>query len=199
MRRALLPAIAGLSLISGVAGGQAVKTDTVVSQVERAVEAQHGWKSDEVLIQEVAQIRMPPCGFFSVSHKTLRMHDALQYAVLGDGRVLSLKDKDAAAQILSACGAGTKPSADAWAEVVARFHPGLGGIGSVVYDRTQAQIAVGRLEAAGKSFAPPSLTSSGGKVQVQFYLMNYETGILYLVTAVRGSDGALSVEKAKAA
>ena len=112
-------------------------------------------------------------------------------------RTEELLDVQAAARILDACGGQGNAPAAGWAEVVARYHPDVAP-GTVLYEKERAKTAVGRLEAAGGHFEPPSLTADKDETTVRFFLMNYETGILSEVRAARRADGTLSVSKKRA-
>ena len=172
-------------------------TETMRAAVERAVKTEHGWEPGDIEIKEPERIRMPPCSFFSVTHKVRPVHSALNYAVLPDGGVVSRREKDAATKIFAACAAETGASAGSWAEVLARFHPEVGP-GTVVYDQALVQEVFEPVEAAGKRFSPPAFVSGASDRTVEFYLMNYETAVLYEVRVVRKQNGQLQVTKTKA-
>jgi hypothetical protein len=174
-----------------------MNASTVQSQIEQAAQSEHQWKPGDVNVQELAAIQMPPCAFFAASHKVIPTSFPANYAVLGDGQIVSDADPKAADKIFSACGAGAKPSAGSWAEVLARFHPQVMP-GTVLYEKDKAPTAVSKLEAAGGKFAPPAFAPGKEGSELSFYLMNYESSRLYKVQATRKPDGSVEVKKAKA-
>jgi hypothetical protein len=171
--------------------------DDIRTKVHKAVQAEHGWNSEEVQLVELTGLELPPCRFYNVVRKGSKDPFGLDYAVLPDGSLISSAEEEAAARILTACAGRSQPSAAAWAEVLARFHPDVGP-GTVLRDAAQASAAVERLRAGGQGFEPPALGTAGGEVTVRFYLMDYESGVLSQVTATRRGDGTVEVSKAKA-
>lgn len=197
MKQNLLPLVLGCLLAARGAEGNPMNTATIHAQLEQAAASERHWKPDEVEIHELPEIQLPACAFFVVSHKVLPMAFPANYAVLGEGQLVSDTDPEAAAKIFAACDSRSPSSAGAWAEVLARFHPDVAP-GTVLYEKDRAPTAVKRLEAAGKSFTPPSLSPGQDGFTVQFFLMNYETSVLSNVEATRQADGKVVVQKTKA-
>ena len=186
-----------LVLVTGTGiAGETAMTNDVRATVEQAVQADLGWNRDEVSIVELTSFQMPPCRFLNVVNKSTKDPVGVNYAVLPGGQLVSSADKEAAARILDACAGQAKPAAAAWAEVLARFHPDVAP-GTVVLAKERPAGLIQRLEAAGKTFAPPSIATGKDGDTVRFYLMNYESGILYEVTANRQQDGTLKVTRTK--
>jgi hypothetical protein len=168
----------------------------VQDKIAQAAQAEHGWSSNEVQVSEVPKIRTPSCSFFTVSHKVRPLSYRLNYALLPDGQVLGLSTgEEAAARILEACGA--PEATPGWsAEIIARFHPEFGA-GLVLHDEEQDPRVIRRMKAAGKTFAAPAFVPGEYGGTLTFYLMEYESNILYQATVTRQADGALHVSKAE--
>jgi hypothetical protein len=166
----------------------------VQDKIAQAAQAEHGWASNEVQVSEVPQIRTPSCSFFTVSHKVRPLAYRANYAVLPDGQVFGmLTDKEAASQIVKVC-AGPQAGAGWWAEIVARFDPAFGN-GLVLHNEEQDPRVIRRMQAEGKTFAPPAFVSEQQPVTVAFYLMEYESNILFHVTVTQQADGTFEVSK----
>jgi hypothetical protein len=161
-------------------------------KIAEAAHAEHGWKPEEVHVDEAQTLRRETCSFYEVRHTVLPLSYLANYALLPDGRVVGPAGKGAAARILDGCGNGAP--AGWWAEVVTRFHESLGE-GAVLHDEAQDAEVIRKMREAGKSFSPPSLRSEGGTKKLSFYLMEYEAYILFQVTATRQADGTLQVSE----
>lgn len=197
MKRTVLPLVLGWILTTRGAEGNPMNAATIQSQLEQAAATERHWKPGEFEIQESSEIQLPSCTFFTATHNTLPMAFPANYAVLGNGQIVSDVDPEAAAKIFAACDSRSPSSAGAWAEVLARFHPEVAP-GTVLYEKDQAPTAVKRLQAGGTSFAPPSLSPGKDTFTVKFFLMNFETSVLSQVKATRRADGTLEVTKTKA-
>lgn len=167
----------------------------VQAKIEQAAQAEHGWKAEEVRVDEVEDLRRGACSFYEVGHKVKPLSYQASYALLPDGAVAGIGQKDAAARILDAC--GQDAPAGWWAEILTRFHPELGA-GAVLHSEQDDAAVVRKMKEAGKGFAAPALSSEGGARTLSFYLMEYEAYILYHVTATRRGDGTLEVSKVEA-
>jgi hypothetical protein len=165
--------------------------DKLQGKIAQAAQADYGWQPAELRVDEATELRRGSCSFFEVRHKVKPLSYVVNYALLADGAVVGLKDKDAVPRILDACGSDAPPAW--WAEVVARFHADLGG-GVVLKDANQDNAVTRKLNEAGKSFAPPAVSSEGGAKILTFYWMEYEAYVLYHVTVTR-RDGAVEVSK----
>src|SRR5262245_50876902 len=74
--------------------GETAMSNDIRAQLERAVEAEHGWKSDEVAVRELSSIQMPPCRFFNVVRKDSKEPFGVSYAALPNGELVSAGDKE---------------------------------------------------------------------------------------------------------
>ena len=194
-RRLFSPALLAWTLSALAAEGNAMDSKTSTTIAQKA-QAEQGWEAEEVRVDEVESIRRGSCSFYEAGHKRKPLPYVANYALLSDGQVIGLKDKDAVAKILDACGGADAP-AGWWAEVVTRFHGSLGA-GVVLHDEQQEPPVLRKMKAAGKSFAPPALSSEGGAKVLTYFVLEPEAYILYHVTATRGADGSIEVGRTEA-
>lgn len=165
-------------------------------KIETLIKTDIGWSPTDYKLKELTMINLPPCKFVEAVHNTAPLPEAPCFAVLPDGTILKQRDERAAARILAAVVQLQQAPVNSLAEVLVRFDK-RAAPGNVLYDKNLAQMAIKRLEAAGHVFAPPMTTSGAGKLNLQFYLMNYETGKLYLITASYLDGGVLNITKSK--
>lgn len=162
-------------------------------KVQDMVLEEHGWEKGAFSVKPFKAIKMPPCDFFSVTHKTKPIHDAPVYGVASGGQVISQSDEKAVDKILKLCTGADQASADTWAEVLTKFHWSVGP-GTVLYKKEQAELEVTSMEQAGRTFAAPQIKTDKSAVKIHFFLMNFETGKLYEVSATLQNKN-LEVEK----
>jgi hypothetical protein len=164
--------------------------DNIRKKIAEAAQAEHGWKTEEVRVDEVERLRRPSCSFYTVGHTVLPLSYQANYALLGE-QVVGVGDGSVVARILDACSDGAP--AEWWAEIVTRFHGSLGG-GIVLRDENMRPDVVRKMMDAGQAFAPPALDK--GKSLV-FLLLNPETNVLYRIEATRKGSGPVEVVKNK--
>jgi hypothetical protein len=160
-------------------------------KIAEAARAEHGWKPDEVRIDEVERLRRPACSFYTVGNTARPLSYQANYALLND-HVVALGDGSVVARILDTC--GPDAGADWAAEIVTRFHRDLGS-GIVLSNETQRPDITRKLQAAGKPFLPPAL--DGNRQSLRFLLLNPETYVLYHIEATRTANGPVTVVKTK--
>ena len=166
--------------------------DKLHQKIAEAVNAEYGWKLEEVELNEVERLRRSSCEFFTASSKVRPLSYQPNYAVLRGSEVIGAGDHDAPSKILDACSADAP--ADWWAEIITRFHHDVGG-GIVLSDESVRPDIVRRLAKAGKPFTPPAF--GDGKQSVSFLLLNPEAYILYSVKATRAPGGPIEVVMTK--
>jgi hypothetical protein len=143
--------------------------------IKHAAATERKWKEADLEVSALGAIELPPCRFFSVANKA-QIADAALYAMLPSGEVVGQGDRAAADKIIAACGKA-QISANAAAEVLARFHWDVGP-GQVVY----------------KNQAPPQLSPQG---KLRFSLKNYETSKLYEISATIAGGKISDISKQK--
>lgn len=184
-------ALAALGLGASAAEGTTMD-DKVRRKIAEAAAEEHGWKVDEVRVDEVERLRRPSCSFYTAAHTVLPLSYQSNYGLLGGEQVIGVGDGNVVAKILDGCSAGAP--AEWWAEIVTRFHRDLGA-GIVLRDENTRPDLVRKMVEAGKTFAPPALDK--GKQSLTFLLLNPETYVLYRIQAMRSAGGAVEVVKTK--
>lgn len=162
-----------------------MNNDVNAKLVEAATAA--GWEAGDVDAAPSAGLDANGCRFFSALHRRRMDAPALELALLPGGEVVAGGRDDAAARILSGCGAGQ--DAGWWAEVVTRFSASAPG--RVVQSGNAADIE--RIEAAGARFAAPALEQAPAGTTLRFFSVQYEPARAARVSATLSPDGALSV------
>src|SRR5690349_12284295 len=94
-------------------------------KIRRAAAEENHWSEAELEVKSFAGIELPRCRFYLVTHKTRPIHEAMTYALLPAGTVVSQSDEGALAKILAACYA-TRASAESWAELLVRYRWDVG-------------------------------------------------------------------------
>ncbi len=145
---------------------------TSVQQIVQAAQEQHGWKAEEVRIDEVERLRRGDCAVFTAASNARMSSFQASYALLKGALVTGPK---IAATLLSGCG---DAPADWQAEIIARFVPGVGG---QVLTASSNPGALRRIKSTGKTFSEPSVS---GNV-VTFYVLEPEAFIISKVVATR--------------
>jgi hypothetical protein len=166
--------------------------DKVRRKIAKAAAEEHGWKLDEVRVDEVERLRRPSCSFYTAAHTVLPLSYQSNYALLAGEQVIGVGDGNVVAKILDGCAAGAP--AEWWAEIVTRFHRDLGG-GVVLRDEKTKPDLVRKMIEAGKTFTTPALDK--GKQSLTFLLLNPETYALYRIQATRSAGGTIEVVKTK--
>lgn len=152
-----------------------------IQKVKQSAQADHGWKNDQMRVDEVEALRRDDCSFFTAASTATMSSTQKNYAVV-KGAVVT--GKNAAATILAQCG---KDAPALWkAEVVTRFAPGLGGL---VLTNDSNKAAIRRVKAAGKFFGDPKAEGDS----VDFYLLEPEAFVVSHIRATRTGD-TLNVE-----
>lgn len=159
-----------------------------------AVHKEHGWKTNEVRVDEIDRLRHGSCSFYTAGHTVRPLSYQLNYAVLSGDVVVSTSDDQALTKILKAC--GSDAPAGWWAEVITDFHQELGS-GVVLHDARQNAGAVRKVQDAKRDFVPPAFAQEGGGAHktVKYYLLDPEAFIVYWVEAIENKDGSISVSK----
>jgi len=166
--------------------------DNISEKIVQVVHTDHGWKKDEVRVDEVDRLRRGSCSFYTAGHKVRPLSYQLNYAVLKDDAIVSISDVKAISKIVNAC--GTDAPAGWWAEIVTRFHQDLGS-GIILLDATQNTGAVRKIQAAKQEFAVPTFGNEAGSKTITYYLLEPESFVVYLVKATQNPDGFFSVDK----
>jgi hypothetical protein len=166
--------------------------EKIRKMIAEEARAEHGWKVEEMRVDEVERLRRQSCSFYTVGQTVRPVPYEANYALIGGRQVVGAGDGDTAARILDACGAGAP--ADWWAEIVARFHRDVGN-GIVLTDEQRRPDITRQLAAAGRTFERPALAD--GRLPLTFLLLNPETYIVYRIQAVRNANGAVEVSKTK--
>ncbi len=166
--------------------------ETIQGKIANIVNKDHGWKADQVRVDEVEQLRHGSCAFYTAGHTVRPLSYLLNYAVLPGETVLSTSDDRVTSRILDACGSDAE--AEWWAEVITRFHKDLGQ-GIVLTNSKQNYGAMDQMKAAQKEFAPPKFSDDASGKSVSFYLLEPEEFVVYWVKATRNKDGSVTVRK----
>jgi hypothetical protein len=166
--------------------------DAIHEKIANSVKKEHDWKTDQIRIDDVPELRLGSCSFYAVRHTVRPLSYVLNYAVLSAENVLSDSDHQAASKILNAC--GSDAPAGWWAEILARFHPQVGP-GIVLQDAKQNFGAMDQIQTAKKEFAPPKFTDDKDGKSVSFYLLEPEEFTVYFVKATRNKDNTITVSK----
>lgn len=161
----------------------------VRSKIEEAAADELGWSREQTNLTEIRNISLPPCAFVNARNNRSTDPYGVDFAVLPNGVVISGNQDEGAKTIFDACGATT--DANAWAEILTRFHLNTEPF-RVLYALETSQERA-KFEAAGKDFAAPSLTVEQNGTTARFYMMNFETGVFAQVTATRLRDGEWAV------
>ncbi|HEX3821599.1 MAG TPA: hypothetical protein VHW45_14790 [Candidatus Sulfotelmatobacter sp.] len=161
-------------------------------KIVQAVHAEYGWKTEEVAVDEVEDLRRPSCSFYTARSTVRPLSYLANYAVLKANELVGIGDENAVTKILDAC--SNDGSADWWAEIITRFHQDVGG-GLVLGNESERPDVVRRLAQDGKTFTPPTLDDA--KRSVSFLLLDAEAYVVYSVKATRMSSGGMEVVKTK--
>jgi len=162
---------------------------TSENEIRRVAAGEQDLRAEELAVAPLAEIDLPSCEFFVVSHKTRPM-PASTYALLPSGAVVSQSNKDAVKEILAACDARRATPAS-WAELLARFHWELAP--GIVVHAAEPPLSVGK---EPPPFAPPRFVD-GPRTTLRFMLKNPETMKLYEVSAVLHGGQVVTVAKVK--
>ena len=93
--------------------------EKIVEKIAKIVQAERGWKANEIEIEEEESLKRGSCSFY-IALSNVRMLSYLpNYAVISGETVISISDKQAVSKILNAC--GSDAPADWWAEIVTRY------------------------------------------------------------------------------
>jgi hypothetical protein len=164
----------------------------IVEKIAKTVEAQRGWKANEFEIEEEESLNRGSCSFYTALSKVQMLSYLPNYAVISGETVVSIRDKEAVAKILNAC--GSDAPAGWWAEIVTRYSQQLGN-GVVLTDANEFPNAIARIRDAKKEFAPPKFSDEAGNKTVNFIVMEGEAMLVYFVKATRAKDGSVTVSK----
>ena len=167
--------------------------DKIRDKIANMVHDEQGWKTQDVRVDEVEELRRAKCSIYTAGHKVRPISYQLNYAALPGDTVVSVADDRAVGKILDACGADAP--AEWWADIITRFHKDLGA-GLVLENEKENPGAIRKIQAAKKEFAPPKFSSEAGGKAVTYYLLDPEAFIVYSVKAIRNKDGSVTVEKA---
>jgi|GEM_PF-3733697 len=160
--------------------------------IAQKVHAEQGWKTDEVRVDEVDRLRHGSCSFYTAGNTARPISYQLNFAVLSGDVVVGLSDDKAVSKIVDAC--GQEASAGWWAEMITRFHQDLGS-GIVLLDAKQNLAAARKIDAAKKEFAAPVFGNEAGSKTVTYYMLEPESFTVYLIKAVKNTDGSVSVNR----
>lgn len=165
-----------------------------VRAVKTAAATEREWDPSDITVGSVSDLDRGGCAFYRASNEAQLDSQPTHYAVLPDGQVVGsvATDPSALAAVLRAC--GHDAPAEWWAQVITRFS---GEVGGVVVDPETAPSAVRKIREAGAEYAPPTLVTDSGSTTVTFYVMHYEEGTPYRVTAVLSGDGTLRVDRSE--
>jgi hypothetical protein len=166
--------------------------DAIHEKIANKVHKDHDWKTDQIRIDEVPELRQGSCSFYAVRHTVRPLSYVLNYAALSAENVLGESDDQSASKILSACGSAAP--AGWWAEILTRFHPQVGP-GIVLQDAKQNFGAMDQIQTAKKEFAPPKFSENSGGKSVSFYMLEPEEFAVYFVIATRNKDNTITVNK----
>ena len=160
--------------------------ETMEQQIKQDVSTSLGWKTDEVRVDPLPDLKRGTCSFFTAAQTAKPIPFMPTYAAL-NGTLIGGKDPAALAKIFKGCGADAPAS---WqADIINRFHKDLGGV--VVQDEQRNGPAVRKLKSMGKTFTPPAVAGT----TVSFTMREPEAFLLYSVKATRQADGGFAVEK----
>jgi hypothetical protein len=167
--------------------------ERIHEKIANMVHKDHDWKTDQIRIDEVEELRHGSCSFYAVRHTVRPLSYLLNYAVLSGETVLSVSEDQTASKILNAC--GSDASADWWAEIITRFHKEVSP-GVVLRDAKQNFGAMDQIKSAGKEFTSPKFSDDANGKSVSFYLLEPEEFVVYFVKATRNKDNTITVDKA---
>lgn len=146
-----------------------------MQQVVEAAKNEHGWKAEEVRVDEIERLRRGDCAVFTAASNAKMSSFQASYATLKGSVVAGPK---AAATLLASCG---EAPAEWQAEIVARFVPGVGG---QVLTSTSNPGALRRIKSSGKTFSEPTVS---GQV-ITFFVLDPEAFIVSKVVATVEKD-----------
>lgn len=168
--------------------------EKIVEKIAKIVQAERGWKANEIEIEEEESLKRGSCSFYSALSNVRMLSYLPSYAVISGDTVVSLSDDQAVSKILNAC--GSDAPADWWAEIVKRFSRELGN-GVVLTDANRYPNVIARIRDAKKEFAPPTFSDEAGGKTVNFIVLDGEAMLVYFVKATRAKDGAVTVTKSE--
>jgi hypothetical protein len=150
--------------------------EQVQERIKESTAAALHWQTSEVRVDEVPELKLGSCTFFTAANNTRPVPTQLNFASLG-GELLDGSIEDAALRILKTCGVGATPL---WqAEVITRFHPKVSGI--VLFEGRNPG-AIRKVKAAGKNFGNPEFING----VLNFYVLEPEAFIVSQVKATIG-------------
>jgi hypothetical protein len=178
---------------SCIANSEDKKMDEkIVEKISKIVQAERGWKADEIKIVEEESLKRGSCSFYNVFSRARMLSYLPTYAVISADTIVGLSDDQAVSKILNAC--GSDAPANWWAEIVKRFSRELGS-GVVLSDTDQYQNVIARIRDAKKEFALPTFSDEAGGKTVSFIVLEGEAMLVYFVKATRAKDGSVTVTK----
>ncbi len=182
-----------LALSLGNSNLEGNKMDAKIQgKIASKVQKDHDWKTDQIRIDETAELKQGSCSFYTVRHTVRPLSYVLNYAVLSGETVLSVSDDQAASKILEAC--GSDAPADWWAEILTRFNSEIGP-GVVLHNAKQNFGAMDQIQTAKKEFTPPKFSDDASGKSVSFYVLEPEEFTVYSVKATRNKDNTITVKK----
>jgi hypothetical protein len=165
--------------------------EKIVEKIAKIIQAEHGWKADEIEIEEEESLKHGSCSFYTAVSNVRMLSYLLNYAVISADTVIGISDDHAVSKILNAC--GSDAAAEWWAEIVTRFSQELGN-GLVLKSDKEHTDAIAIIKDAKREFAPPKFSDDSGAKTVTYFLLEGEAYIVYLVQATRGKDGNVTVK-----
>ena len=168
--------------------------EKIVEKISKIVQAERGWKADEIKIREEDSLNRGSCSFYVALSNARMLSYMPNYAVISGETVIGIKDKDAVSKILNAC--GSDAPADWWAEIVKRYSQELGN-GVVLTDENRYQNVIERIRDAKKEFAAPKFSEEAGGKTVSFIVLEGEAMLVYFCKATRAKDGNVTVTKSQ--
>jgi hypothetical protein len=166
--------------------------EKIAEKISKIVQAERGWKADEIEIEEEESLKRGSCSFYTALSNRRMLSYLPNYAVISSDTIVSLSDDQAVSKILNAC--GSDAPANWWAEIVKRFSRELGN-GVVLTDADRYPNVIARIREAKKEFTPPAFSEEGGGKTVSFSVLEGEAMLVYFVKATRGKDGSVKVTK----
>lgn len=166
--------------------------EKIVEKISKIIQAERGWKADEIEIEEEESLKRGSCSFYTALSNVRMLSYLPNYAVISGDTVVGISDKQAVSKILNAC--GSDAPAEWWAEIVTRYSQELGN-GLVLKNEKEHTDAIAIIKAAKKDFAPPTFSEDAGGKTVTYFLLEGEAYIVYLVQATHGKDGNVTVKK----
>ena len=166
--------------------------DEKIEKIAKIIQAERGWKADEIEIEEEEFLKRGSCSFYTAVSNRRMLSFLPNYAVISGDTVIGISDKEAVSKILNAC--GSDAPADWWAEIVNRYLQELGN-GLVLKSDKEHTDAIAIINAAKKEFAPPKFSEEAGAKTVTYFLLEGEAYIVYFVQATRAKDHTVTVKK----